>query len=54
MISKNKELMATAKKFAHLRLSPPTLAILASEAALINSNTYLKKVKRNINCEKKH
>lgn len=46
MISKNKELMATAKKFAHLRLSPPTLAILASEAALINSNTYLKKVKK--------
>ena len=44
MISKNKELMATALKFAHLRLSPPTLALLASEAAIKAPPSYLKGV----------
>ena len=45
MISKNKELMATALKFAHLRLSPPTLALMASEAAITASKSYLDNVK---------
>ncbi|MCC7453096.1 MAG: pyridoxal phosphate-dependent aminotransferase, partial [Crocinitomix sp.] len=34
IISKNKEVMATAMKFAQARLSPPTMAQIASEAAL--------------------
>lgn len=45
MISKNKELMATALKFAHLRLSPPSLALMASEAAITAPPSYLEKVK---------
>lgn len=45
MISKNKELMATALKFAHLRLSPPILALMASEAAITAPKSYLDKVK---------
>jgi aspartate aminotransferase len=46
MISKNKELMATALKFAHLRLSPPALALLASEAAIAAPPSYLDAVKK--------
>ncbi|GAK93817.1 aspartate aminotransferase [Nonlabens ulvanivorans] len=34
MVSKNKEVMATAMKFAQARLSPPTFAQIAAEAAL--------------------
>ena len=34
IVSKNKEVMQTAIKFAQARLSPPTLAQIASEAAL--------------------
>ena len=34
MVSKNKELMSTALKFAQARLSPPTFAQVAAEAAL--------------------
>lgn len=34
IVSKNKEVMATAMKFAQARLSPPTYAQIASEAAL--------------------
>lgn len=45
MISKNKELMATALKFAHLRLSPPALALMASEAAIMADPSYLQMVK---------
>jgi aspartate aminotransferase len=45
MISKNKRLMATALKFAHLRLSPPALALMASEAAITAPNSYLEAVK---------
>ena len=41
MISKNKRLMATALKFAHLRLSPPALALMASEAAITAPHSYL-------------
>jgi aspartate aminotransferase len=34
IVSKNKELMGAAMKFAQARLSPPTFAQVASEAAL--------------------
>ena len=46
MISKNKTLMATALKFAHLRLSPPALAMIASEAAISAPPSYLDNVKK--------
>lgn len=44
MVSKNKELMATALKFAQARLSPPTFAQIASEAALETQNAYFDEV----------
>ena len=40
MISKNKELMATALKFAQARLSPPTFGQVAAEAALDTPQSY--------------
>ncbi len=40
MISKNKELMATAMKFAQARLSPPSFGQVASEAALETPQSY--------------
>lgn len=40
IVSKNKEVMATAMKFAQARLSPPTYAQIASEAALDTPQTY--------------
>jgi aspartate aminotransferase len=40
MISKNKELMATALKFAQARLSPPTLGQVAAEAAIDTPDEY--------------
>ncbi|MDT0295379.1 pyridoxal phosphate-dependent aminotransferase [Mesonia ostreae] len=40
MVSKNKELIATAMKFAQARLSPPTFAQIASEAALDTPQSY--------------
>lgn len=40
MISRNKELMATAMKFAQARLSPPSLGQVASEAALKTPQSY--------------
>ena len=46
MISKNKALMATALKFAHLRLSPPALALMVSEAAVSSPPSYLEDVKK--------
>lgn len=42
MVTRNKELLATALKFAHLRLSPATYALMASEAALEAPDSYLK------------
>ena len=44
LISKNKEVMAAAMKFAQARLSPPTLAQIASEAALQTPNEYFTEV----------
>ena len=40
IVSKNKEIMATAMKFAQARLSPPTYAQIASEAALETPQSY--------------
>ncbi|PKV52507.1 aspartate aminotransferase [Aquimarina sp. MAR_2010_214] len=40
MISKNKSVMETAMKFAQARLSPPTFAQIASEAALEAPESY--------------
>lgn len=40
IVSKNKEFMATAMKFAQARLSPPTYAQIASEAALDTPQSY--------------
>ena len=40
IVSKNKEVMSTAMKFAQARLSPPTYAQIASEAALDTPQSY--------------
>lgn len=44
MISKNKEVMRTALKFAQARLSPPTLGQVAAEAAVDTPDEYFKNV----------
>jgi aspartate aminotransferase len=45
LVSKNKEFIATALKFAQARLSPPTYAQIASEAALDTPDSYFEEVK---------
>ena len=40
IVSRNKDLMATAMKFAQARLSPPTFAQVAAEAALETPDSY--------------
>ena len=44
LVSKNKEVIATAMKFAQARLSPPTFAQIASEAALDTPQEYFDEV----------
>ena len=44
IVSKNKEVMATAMKFAQARLSPPTYEQIASEAALDTPQSYFTEV----------
>lgn len=44
VVSKNAEFMATAMKFAQARLSPPTYAQVASEAALDTPQSYFDEV----------
>ena len=44
LVSKNKQVMNTALKYAQARLSPPTLAQIASEAALSTPDSYFKEV----------
>lgn len=44
LVSKNKEVIATAMKFAQARLSPPTFAQIASEAALDTPKEYFDEV----------
>ncbi|MEQ8418462.1 MAG: pyridoxal phosphate-dependent aminotransferase [Arenibacter algicola] len=46
LVSKNKEVMQTALKFAQARLSPPTYAQIASEAALETPQSYFDDVKK--------
>lgn len=46
LISRNKEVIRTALKFAQARLSPPTLGQLASEAALETTDSYFEDVIR--------
>ncbi|MDC6390153.1 pyridoxal phosphate-dependent aminotransferase [Maribacter sp. PR1] len=45
LVSKNKEVISTAIKFAQARLSPPTYAQIASEAALETPQSYFEEVK---------
>lgn len=45
LVSKNKDFIATAMKFAQARLSPPTYAQIASEAALETPDSYFADVK---------
>ncbi|MGY8914729.1 MAG: pyridoxal phosphate-dependent aminotransferase [Flavobacteriales bacterium] len=45
LVSKNKEVIKTALKFAQARLSPPTYAQIASEAALETPQSYFDDVK---------
>lgn len=44
MISRNKKVMEAALKFAQARLSPPSLALIASEAALDTPDSYFEAV----------
>jgi len=44
IVSKNKEFISTAIKFAQARLSPPTYALMASEAALDTPQSYFNDV----------
>jgi aspartate aminotransferase len=44
LISKNKEVMAAALRFAQARLSPPTLGQIAAEAAIDTPDTYFAEV----------
>jgi aspartate aminotransferase len=46
IVSKNAEVITTAMKFAQARLSPPSLAQIASEAALDTPDTYFDEVKK--------
>ena len=53
MISKNKDFIKNTMKFAHLRLSPPTLSLIACEAALEAPQSYLDDVKKEYTIRKK-
>ena len=44
LVTKNKSVYSTALKFAQARLSPPTYAQIASEAALCTPDSYFQKV----------
>jgi aspartate aminotransferase len=44
VVSKNKEVIATVLKYAQARLSPPTYALIASEAALETPKSYFTNV----------
>ncbi|MDX1769339.1 pyridoxal phosphate-dependent aminotransferase [Arenibacter troitsensis] len=46
LVTKNKEVIKTALKFAQARLSPPTYAQIASEAALDTPQSYFDDVKK--------
>ena len=44
LVSRNKEVMSTAMKFAQARLSPPTIGQIAGEAALATPESYFNDV----------
>ena len=44
IVSRNKELMQATLKYAQARLSPPTYALIASEAALETPQNYFDEV----------
>lgn len=46
MVSKNKEVMEAALKFAQARLSPPTFGQVAAEAAIDTPDSYFENVKK--------
>ena len=46
IISKNKEVMSTAMKFAQARLSPPTFGQVAAEAAVDTPDSYFEDVQK--------
>jgi len=46
LVSRNKELVSTALKFAQARLSPPSFGQVAAEAAVDTPNEYFVKVKK--------
>ena len=46
LVSKNREVVSTALKFAQARLSPPTFAQIAAEAALDTPNSYFEAVNK--------
>ena len=46
LVTKNKEVMASALKFAQARLSPPTFGQVASEAAIDTPQSYFDNVKK--------
>ncbi|MBN2638247.1 MAG: pyridoxal phosphate-dependent aminotransferase [Bacteroidales bacterium] len=46
MVSKNKEVIATALKFAQARLSPPSFGQVAAEAAMNTPKDYFEKVQK--------
>ena len=46
LVSRNREVMRTALKFAQARLSPPTYAQIASEAALHTPESYFEEVNK--------
>ncbi|PKD18250.1 aspartate aminotransferase [Salegentibacter salinarum] len=46
LVTKNKEVMAAAMKFAQARLSPPTFAQIAAEAALDTPDQYFEEVNK--------
>jgi aspartate aminotransferase len=52
LVSKNKEVISTALKFAQARLSPPTFAQIASEAALETPASYFKEVNDEYKCRR--
>ena len=46
LVSKNKDLMTTAMKFAQARLSPPTFGQIAAEAAIDVDKSYFEAIKK--------
>lgn len=46
IVSRNKQVIETTLKFAQARLSPPTFALIASEAALDTPSEYFEEVKK--------